>query len=230
VAVAYDAFSSSAGGTGTQSWTHTPVGTPRGVIVFVVMFNGVDEISTVTYGGTSMTEVTGSPNLLTGGEAGGVHCFYLGSSIPTGAQTVVATASATTGAKAAFAISLTGSDNTEVVDTDVAINGAAVTNPSVTLALGGRTSFCALAGYSGQNATTSITELAGWTSRSEGTTGTESSLVYTYDTVGSSDVTAGWTQASDDAVMVALAVSEVVAPGSTAVPVFVHNLRQQGIS
>lgn len=37
-------------------WTHTPVGTPRGIIVQVVQNAGTDEVTGVTYGSVAMTE------------------------------------------------------------------------------------------------------------------------------------------------------------------------------
>ena len=36
MAIAFDAESNVAAGTGTLSWTHTPVGAPAGVIVLIV--------------------------------------------------------------------------------------------------------------------------------------------------------------------------------------------------
>ena len=212
--VAFDAFSASAAGTTTRSWTHTPVGTPRAALIFCTADNGVDEISTVTYGGTAATELSGSPNLLTTGETGQVSAFFLGASIPTGAQTVVCTASATTNNKVGTAITLTGGADTETIDIDATVNGANVTNPSVTLSLSSRTAFAALGYYSGHVATATA-PLSGWTARSEVDGAAESIGVYSYDTVSTSDVTAGWTQTDNDAVMIAVAVSEVVAGGVT---------------
>jgi len=209
VAVAYDAFANSAAAASTRSWTHTPVGTPRGVIVWVIDIDGDDDISTVTYGGVSMTQVSASPAVLTTGETGAVHCFFLGSSIPTGAQTVVATApTGTGGVKVGYSVTLTAAADTEVVDSD-AINSASVADPSVVLALAGRTSWAGLALYSGHDALTGITPLLNWTGRIEQDAGTEGAACYTYNTVSTADVTAGWTQTAEDAVAVAVAVSEV---------------------
>ncbi len=212
--VAFDAFSAEdAPGVGAPSWTHTPVGTPRCVIVFIPQDGTTDEISGVTYGGTAMTEMTGSPNLLTTGEGGGVHGFFLGASVPTGAQTVAATGDA--GAiKWGYAITLTAAADCELVDTDATIQSASQADPTVTLSLSGRTSFAAIGGYSGQNASTSTTPFTDWNSRGEGSNTTESVLSYTYDIVSTTDVSAGWTQTANDAVMIAVAVSEVAAGGT----------------
>lgn len=98
--VAFDAYSAShASGSYYQSfysgkkyqWTHTPVGTPKGVLVFTVEqgASGSTEISSVTYGGVSMTAVSGGQAVDTTSEFGRVQAWFLGSGIPTGSQTVV---------------------------------------------------------------------------------------------------------------------------------------------
>jgi hypothetical protein len=216
--VAYDAFSSAndAGGASNLAWTHTPVGTPRGVLVWIVMTaytpSGTNAVS-CTYGGVDM----GSPVevIKTTGEVGSVCFYFLGSSIPTGAQTVTFDKLASCTAFGGC-ISLTGAANTEIVDSDNTINSDAAVNPSVTLSLSGRTCFAGIGFFSGQGADTGVTPLSSWTSRAEHDFTPSVAGVYSYDTIGSSDVTAGWTQTSDDAFAVAVAVSEVAAGGGTA--------------
>jgi hypothetical protein len=212
MAVAFDAFSNGTAGTGDISWTHTPVGTPRGVIVIVLGVSGTDGVSGVTYGGSAMTEVTGSPNLKASTELAGVYVYFLGTSIPTGAQTVAMT-SANVHLKSISAITLTADADTEVVDSDATINSDSAADPSVTLSLGGRTAFAAIGLVSGQDAVTGITPLTDWTSRLEQDAGAVTVGHYTYDTIGSTDVTAGWTQTAEDATAIALAVSEVAGGG-----------------
>ncbi len=206
--VAFDAFSNVAAGTGELSWTHTPVGTPRGIIVHVVEdVSNSDGVTGVTYGGETMDEVTGSPNVLVA-NAKSSHCFFLGTGIPTGAQTVVVSVD-DTNPKRAGAISLTADADVEIIDTDATINGSAEENPSGTLSLGGRTCFASIAFVSGQSVPTNITPLTNWTDRLEHDFGSNTAGWYTLDTIGSSDVTAGWTQTSAHAVAISLAVSEV---------------------
>src|SRR3990167_6273577 len=108
-AIAYDAASTYVlEATGDFAFDHTPVGTPRGIIVFVLVnLAGTDEITGVTYGGDAMTEVANSPVLDTSGELGGAHCFFLGTSIPTGTQSVSVTTCGTATEKDAACISLT---------------------------------------------------------------------------------------------------------------------------
>lgn len=209
--VAFDAFSI-ASSTTNISYTHTPVGTPRGVLVMCVgTAADTDEFTSATYGGTSMSEVSGSPNVLAGAahEGGDITVFFLGSSVPTGPQTTSVTVSGA-GVKTCATISLTGSANTEVVDSDGTINSVVLDNPSVTLSLGSRVSFAVVAVFSGLNNLTNITPLTGWTDRFEEDFGSDVAGWYTYNTIGSTDVTAGWTQAGNDALMIAVAVSEVV--------------------
>jgi hypothetical protein len=207
MAVVFDAFSSIAEATGTLTWTHTTSASPKAAIVLVVQNSGADGVTTVTYGGTSMTEVTGSPNLKTSGEPGGVHVFFLGASVPTGNQTVTVNVSGAV-ARVAGAITLTANADTEVVDTDATINSDAVANPSATLSLGGKTCFACIAFHSGRQAVGNITPTTNWTSRFENDFGAQLAGIYTYDTIGTTDVAAGWTQTSDDATAISLAVSE----------------------
>ena len=206
--VGFDAFSSVAQGTGNLSWTHTPAGTPKGVIVFVVENDGVDGVTSATYGGTSMTECTGSPNQHNTGEPGTVHCFRLLSSVPTGAVTVAVTMSDTVTAKRAGAYSVTSSADTTVVDTDATINSDSAANPSVTLSAGGLNIFCAIGFHSGQNQATGITPLTSWTGSLENDFGSQVAGWYKYDTIGTANVTAGWTQTADDAVMIGIALKD----------------------
>lgn len=211
--VAFDARSASGAQTGDMSFTHTPVGTPRAVIVLIVQNVGfTDElVSAPTYGGVSMTAMAGSPNSHITGETGVVYGYFLGAGIPTGAQTVAVDVNIVGSTKRAEVWTLTGADDTEIVDVDAAINSDSQANPSVTLSLAGRTCFAGIGFHSGQAAVTGITPLTGWTSRQEGDFGEQTAGFYTYDTVSTVDVTAGWTQAADDALAIAVAVSEVQA-------------------
>ena len=205
--VAYDAFSSGVGAN-TYSFTHTPVGTPRAVIVYTTT-GGASDVTAVSYGGVAMTQMTGSPNNLSSGtEQGNVTGWFLGASIPTGAQSVQVTSGAAT--KIAYCNTLTGAADTEIVDVDATINSTSQANPSVVLSLGGRTCFASICVYSGQDAAGSVTPLTSWTSRNETDLGAQILAYYTYDTVGSTDVTSGWTQAADDALAITAAISEIV--------------------
>lgn len=93
--VTYDNSSESHTGiTGSVSeaqfeWQHSPVDTPRGLVVYVVgSLDATDIITSVTYGGVPMNAVTGGLAQDTSGEAGFSKVYFLGTGIPTGEQTV----------------------------------------------------------------------------------------------------------------------------------------------
>ena len=116
MAVAYDASSKSAGfSTSTPiNFTHTPVGTPAGVAVLVACDStGTDSVTGATYGGSSLTAVSGGFAQDTAGEPGFCKLYFLGSSIPTGARTVSVS---TTGSPniVCVCITVTASTTTEV--------------------------------------------------------------------------------------------------------------------
>lgn len=208
MAVAFDAVSNVAAGTGNLSWTHTPVGTPRGVRVDIVENGGTNGVDSVTYGGVSMELV--AVNAKTSGEAGTVITYFLGKGIPTGAQTVSVTVNDAV-SKRAVATTVTAASDTCWISTDFSIASDSATNPSSTLSLLGKTCFVSLALHSGQGAATGITPLTGWTSRLEHDFGAQMGGWYTYNTIASSDVACGWTQTADDAVMIAAAITEAPA-------------------
>jgi hypothetical protein len=210
MAVAFDAATNVAAGTGNLSWTHTPVGTPKGIVVFIVQNAGAtDEVTSVTYGGVAMTEITGSPVLHSTGESGAVYAYFLGTGIPTGGQTVAVTVNATGSSKRAVAFSVTAATSrTKVQTQDATINSDSLANPSVTLSLSSVSCWCAIGFHSGQNQPAGITPLASWTGYLEHDFGNQNAGFYRYDTVGTANVTAGWTQTAEDAVMIAVAIAE----------------------
>lgn len=205
MAVAFDAVSNVAAGTGDLSWTHTPVGTPRGVKVDIVENGGTNGVSSVTYGGVAME--LAAVNAKTSGEAGTVVTYFLGRGIPTGAQTVSVSVSDAV-SKRAVATTVTAAADTCWISADISIGSDSIVNPSSTLNLLGKTCFVSLAGHSGQGAVTGTTPTTGWTSRLEHDFGAQVACWYTYNTVSTANVACGWTQTADDAVMVALAITE----------------------
>ena len=216
-AVAFDAFTSSTGGTGDYSYSHTPVGTPRGAIVHVIVNGLAVGITGVTYGGTSMTEVAESPATNSTGELGSTHTFFLGTSVPAGMQTVAVDATLGTEVSVSGCVTLTADQDTSVVDTGVVISNNQV-DPSVTLSLGGVSCFAMIGAWSGIGNLT-MAPLTGWTDRFEHDFGNQNGLIYTYDTVGTSDVTAGYTAGGDDVALHAIAIRENAAVGGTAAQV-----------
>jgi len=135
MAVAHDAASEShTGTTGSTSepsfsWTHTPVGTPRGVVVFVFNANSnAVDVTSVTYGGVSMTAVAGGEARDTSIEPGSCKAFFLGASIPTGAQTVVVNRNNNANIMYAGAATVTASSDTSISGTPVLLQEDTVLN------------------------------------------------------------------------------------------------------
>ncbi len=119
--VTYDASSEShTGTTGSTlelsfNWTHTPVSTPKGVLVFVMQNNSsTDKTSTVTYGGTTVPLVPGGFAADTTGEPRSCKAFFLGAGVPTGAQSVVVNRTNDSTVMWAVAVTVDASQDTEV--------------------------------------------------------------------------------------------------------------------
>jgi len=122
MAVAYDATSEShTGTTGSVSqasftWNHTPVGTPRGVLIYVINSGptSADNVTSVTYGGTAVPAVTGGAAVDTATEPGRAAAYFLGSGIPTGVQAVVVNRTNNTDVLYAVMATVTAAADTEV--------------------------------------------------------------------------------------------------------------------
>lgn len=230
MAVAYDNFAKNeTNGTGDFSISLTPVGTASGILVYVVCNgSGTDEITSVNLNGTvGLTQTASSPVLKTTGETASSHCFFVGTGIPAGALTINVVTSGTASTKVGYAVSLTASQDTSVV-TAGSVNSDATINPAVTLSLGGVTCFCALGAMSGQNNPASVTPLSSWTSRSTFDFGVASAVMFTYDTIGSTDVSAGYTAGNDDVVLHAVAIRENAA-GGVVIPTMINSYRQRRV-
>jgi hypothetical protein len=205
MAVVYDTFSNVAAGTGDLSWTHTPVGTPRGVLVYIIYASTTNQVSSVTYGGVAMSEVSSSPMVKPSGEVGTVHGYFLGSGIPTGAQTVSVTVSGST-SKRAGCYTITADRPTYVVDTST-LRADSQANPSVTVSIS-VTSFVSMGFLSGQDTASGISPNLGWAASLEDAVLSYSRGWYKFDTYPSADIACGWTQTADDAIALAVAISE----------------------
>ena len=122
MAVAYDAGSESHTGVAGSiseasfTWNHTPAGTPRGVLIFVMTLNtAVDKISSVTYDGVAVPAVSGGAAVIDATEAGRCQAFFLGSSVPTTSPAaVVVNRTNDTAELYAVCITVTAAGDTEV--------------------------------------------------------------------------------------------------------------------
>ena len=210
--VALDVHDNGNVGTGaTVSYTHTPAGTPKGVVVYVMIEGDAEQCTGVTYGGVAMTEVPGSPITHSPGtpDDGVVSAWFRGESVPGGAQSVVASFNGSVANKRVAGTTVTADADTEIIDTTTR-EGNFLSNWTNTLSLGGRTCFCIQGGISGEGAPASTSPRAGWTRQLESDVGPMQNVVDTHDAIGSSDVTMGWNQSSDDVVCIGVAVSEVL--------------------
>lgn len=115
--VAFDAqtFPSPLGGS-PSDFTHTPVGTPRGVTVAVTMIVAAGTVTSVTYGGVAVPVVLDKISSNSQGEQGRAWIGFLGSGIPTGAQTVRVTHNGSGFLTSASCVTYTAGANTEVGD------------------------------------------------------------------------------------------------------------------
>jgi len=204
----YDTFSTNGISEDDPSWLHTPVGDPRAAIV---LCRGTAVPSSMTYGGTSLTlsPSGGTADIGTGELTGAIlSAWHLGASISTGAQTVAVTTPSTATAYC-HCVTVTGAADTEVSDDDNTVGSTSETNPSVTLEVDSKTSFAVILFASGKNAVTDLTPFTNWTDRDEMDFGSQTRAMYTYDIIANSDITAGWTQATEDGLMIAIAVAEL---------------------
>jgi hypothetical protein len=211
VAIVFDAASEfeRTGTTDPQTWTHTPTGTPRAVVVAIVHGTSTtDHVSTVTYGGVSMGEVVRATDSAT--ELGAAELWFLGAGIPTGAQTVsVDLASGTTDDIHFVCMTWTAGANCEVIDFD-SINSGDPANPSVTLQYGGRSSVAVAALYGGGASPAQFTPNANCTTVHDNDLGAFYSEVIRQTSAGTADFAVGGTAGSDDVAYAALAFSEFV--------------------
>lgn len=121
MAVAFDVASESHTGTtgstseASFSWSHAAaVAGVKGVVVFTSVTLEANDLATaVTYGGVSMTPVTGGRAVDTVDEPGDCKAWFLGTSVPQGTQTVVVTRTNNTSIMYAQAYTFTAATDTE---------------------------------------------------------------------------------------------------------------------
>lgn len=204
------------------TWTHTPTGTPKGVVVAITQpLGSTDEVSAVTYGGVALSRVRSTARTTT--EAMRVYLYFLGSGIPTGAQTVSVTSTGTT-AKQGHCFTMTTTDGSDtVVDADNGSDLGIIANPSLTVTHSGTLNSWVgygIHGYGGAavpNLTASAARQANLTLGFGHDPGAATAETY-YRTgaAAASSSTYGYTTlASDDQVIAALVVKPLVVVSAT---------------
>ncbi len=188
--------------------THTPVGTPVGVLVFIAQnLSTVDRITSVTYGGVPMQRVRFIADATGAGDLGAAYVYILGSGVPSGAQSLVITN--TGGTDAAWCITFTGT--TRLGISASASTGVTVANPSLTLPTNADYDGIVYAvAYSGAplasvSAGSGYTAIAG--SAAGGHDFTTSSAILESDGLAGANVVASYTCVSDDVAFIAVAVT-----------------------
>jgi hypothetical protein len=209
VTVAFDFATESIRTATTDPWTfsHTPAGTPRAVVVALINYtSSTDQIAGVTYGGVALAKI--KENVDTSGEQTNTQLWFLGTGIPTGAQTVSVDLTSATGDDFMMCcLTFTGAANCFVKDTDGISED--IQNPQVTLQYGGKSclSVCALGG--GLSNVTDYTLVASMSAVHDNDSGNEIQRVDRQTTAGTSDFTIGYTAgSSDDVSFAALAISD----------------------
>jgi hypothetical protein len=181
------------------------------VLVFVHTISATQTVTGVTYGGVAMTKITGGVATDTGGEPGRVDTYFLGSSVPTGAQTIVVSRTNNGTEMYASASTQTASTNTEVYSTGIVLlqNNGTYAVQSVTDGSTGVNSVRYASGYYGGNGTLSAG--TGSTLLNSIDYGSQTSTTARETTAGQGARNVGFTQAtSDDRAAVHLAAREAV--------------------
>lgn len=196
--------------TSSNSFTHTPVGTPRAVMVSIAVSTlSTDNVSGVTYGGVTMHRVNTAVDTAT--EPARVYQYFLGSNIPTGAQTVAVTVASGISTKTAWCQTFTASTDCQVVSTAKLEDDT--TNPFVYMGtMAGFSGIVTGIYYSGISTASSLTAGVGYTkltgSAAGGRTFTASSCTCAYGAKSGIGILMEWTATVDDCAFAAAAIAE----------------------
>lgn len=190
---------------------------PKGVLVFTyTMVSSTETATSVTYGGSTLSAVSGASAADTSTEPGRCTAWFLGSSVPSGAKSVVVNRTNNTNIMYAIGVILGGARDTRVVGTpQLGENNAAIAALTVDDGLGSGQTSIALAGayYGGNTAPTAATNCT-LIASIPGATGAAYSCAGSYETTPTYGSRArGLVQAtSDDRAYVVLCVTDEALP------------------
>lgn len=216
MAVAHSAASEShTGTTGSSnqaafSWTHTQTGTPQGVLVFVYTFASTAAlVSSVTYGGVSLTAVSGGTATDTAGEPGRTDTYFVGSGLGSGNQTITVNRTNNATVMYATAATVTANYNTEIITANIVLlqNNLAMTEQSVSDDWPGSFSLRYAGAYSGL--ATPPGAGASSTVLNSIDVGSYGAAMVREDTAGQGPRDIGFSANNDDCAAVHLAISEI---------------------
>jgi len=207
VTVAFDATFGSAAlinTATTTTWTHTPVGTPKGVVVLIPQGTATDNVTAVTYGGVALNRVRFAAR--GSAEACAVYIYFLGAGIPTGAQTVAVT---TAGTPPCWpqSVTMTATGAKTAIEREDGADAGIVANPQFTIVPVPAGTCACYVNASGLN-TPVDTPQAGTTRCSFRDLGTISGHTGRKDLASAGSTTIGWTSAIDDVAHAVIVVSE----------------------
>lgn len=226
MAVAFDAVSASVYTTNANySWTHTPSGTPRAVVVFAFSQQGTPDDTGATYGGTAMGLMSYYA-ADTDTEVGTIRAYFL-DNVASGAQTVQVNGVSTTINKKGVAITVTALGASEIHEPGVITQGGSSQNTAATTSGTGTGASNQQNVDDGSPGTNSLRMAGGyWGSATPPAAGADSTSQHNADatawgthfvtetTVGQGSRPVGFaTGTTDDRAVVFLAVREVPAAG-----------------
>lgn len=196
---------------GDTSWTHTPVDTPKGVVVVIVQEGGAaDEITGVTYDGVAMARVR--REVKAAAEAGQVYIYFLGSGLGTGAKTVAINAtSEAVGDYSGASFTVTADAAETECPVTAAAQSASQANPSLAISPTAEAEifyglFSGLAAPITTNETNTV-------HRQGRDLGADCAMWASKSVAAGGSTTIGYTAAADDMVHAACAVQELAAAG-----------------
>lgn len=211
MAVAHDAATEFATFTTTSpaSDTHTPVADPQGVIVEIDHGTTSNDLITgVTYGGVAMERVAAVPFAAVPCR---VYLYFLGSGIPTGAQTVAIAHTGTTDVKHATVATVTAAGDTEIGGTGGLAQ--AIPSPRVEVHRGPLSGLTYGVLYSQALDPADLALLAGMTAISDHDFGSESSRFDRETTADDEEFTFGYTDATSTGNTIAAVSIQEQQPG-----------------
>lgn len=191
------------------SWTHIPVGVPKGVFVFIMLNNTSDSFSGVKYGGVPMALI--QRESWSSGEECVVNAYYLGVGIPEGSRTVEVTKGVGSTIAHFVCITVTADADTQLAGTTgfASLSGGGPVNPSVTVTGISGLTYGVGALSSGHDSEGSITAGAGMTMRQKHGFGTKTSAVESSTSQSSGNLTIGFTASMEKAAMVGIAIEQM---------------------
>lgn len=189
--------------TGALTGTHTPSGTPRAAVAYVAHSTNGSLVTGATYGGVAMTLVGDVTDPTT--ETGRVYMFLLGSSVPTGAQTVTITHTGTAQTKWASVSTFTAAEDVVIAGSWNHANNIA--NPQAVMYTPGEALRTGIV-WSALNAPANLTPLSGITTTHTVDFTNESALAGYETTASSGQFTFGWTATADDLAISVVALAE----------------------